>query len=88
MTDPLSRRCTFGCHACACRARVVRQPKCARRQGRVWHRELPPPDAEAIGEHTIGQPAPACGQPAYRDRLWDACMTTSCPRPEGAWNRK
>jgi hypothetical protein len=39
-----------------------------------WHRELPPYDAEMMGEHTIeatsGRVAGTCG---YRDELWDRC---------------
>jgi hypothetical protein len=39
-----------------------------------WHRELPPFDAEAIGEHTLE--ATSCrvaGTIAHRDELWHRC---------------
>ncbi len=39
-----------------------------------WHRELPPVDAEPIGEHTIE--ATSCRVPgtiAHRDELWNRC---------------
>lgn len=41
-----------------------------------WHRELPPLDAEAMGEHTVeatSQPVP--GTLAHRDELWEQCYT-------------
>jgi hypothetical protein len=41
-----------------------------------WHRELPPPDAEIVGEYTLDA---ASGRvPAtlsHRDELWDRCYT-------------
>lgn len=39
-----------------------------------WHRELPPLDAEAIGEHIVeatSQRVP--GTLVHRDELWDRC---------------
>ena len=39
-----------------------------------WHRDLPPRDAEVIGEHTLeaaGSRVP--GTLAHRDELWDRC---------------
>jgi hypothetical protein len=39
-----------------------------------WHRDLPPVDAELIGEHTVE--AASCRIPgtlARRDELWDVC---------------
>lgn len=39
-----------------------------------WHRELPPRDAEMIGEHSVE--AASCRVPgtlAHRDELWDHC---------------
>ena len=39
-----------------------------------WHRDLPPVDAEIIGEHTVE--AASCRIPgtlARRDELWDVC---------------
>jgi hypothetical protein len=44
------------------------------RQVIYWHRELPPFDAEAIGEHVIE--ASSCRLPgtlAHRDELWSQC---------------
>jgi hypothetical protein len=39
-----------------------------------WHLELPPPDAEAIGEHTIEATSARVPRTlAYRDSMWDAC---------------
>ena len=39
-----------------------------------WHRELPPPDAEVMGEHTVeatsGRVSSAL---THRDELWDRC---------------
>ena len=39
-----------------------------------WHRELPPPDAEPIGGHTIeATSARVPGTIRGRDALWDRC---------------
>jgi len=39
-----------------------------------WHRELPPRDAEAIGDHTIEATSHRIpGTPPLRDDLWDGC---------------
>jgi hypothetical protein len=41
-----------------------------------WHRELPPLQAEPIGEHTVeavSQRVP--GTLAHRDEVWDQCYT-------------
>ena len=39
-----------------------------------WHRELPPPDAEPIGEHTIEATSGRVpGTIAHRDELWTRC---------------
>ena len=39
-----------------------------------WHRELPPPDAEPIGEHTIEATSGRVpGTIAHRDELWSRC---------------
>ena len=39
-----------------------------------WHRELPPLDAEAIGEHTVeAQCGRVPGTLAHRDELWNQC---------------
>ena len=39
-----------------------------------WHRELPPLDAEAIGEHTVEATSGRVpGTLAHRDELWDRC---------------
>jgi hypothetical protein len=39
-----------------------------------WHRDLPPLDAEAVGEHTIeATSAHVRGMVGHRDELWDHC---------------
>ena len=39
-----------------------------------WHRELPPFDAEAMGEHTVEAASErAPGTLAHRDELWNRC---------------
>jgi hypothetical protein len=39
-----------------------------------WHRELPPRDAEAIGDHTIEATSHRVrGTLSHRDDLWDRC---------------
>jgi hypothetical protein len=39
-----------------------------------WHRELPPLEAELIGEHTLEAVSPrVAGTLAHRDELWDRC---------------
>jgi hypothetical protein len=39
-----------------------------------WHRELPPLDAEAIGEHTVeAKSGRVPGTLAHRDELWNQC---------------
>jgi hypothetical protein len=39
-----------------------------------WHRDLPPLDAEAIGEHTVEADSPHVpGTLAHRDHVWDEC---------------
>ena len=39
-----------------------------------WHRELPPIDAEAIGEHIVEAiSARVPGTLAHRDELWERC---------------
>jgi len=39
-----------------------------------WHRELPPLDAEAMGEHTLEAASSRMpGTIAHRDELWDRC---------------
>ena len=39
-----------------------------------WHRELPPLDAEILGEHTLeAASARVPGTFAHRDELWTAC---------------
>jgi hypothetical protein len=40
-----------------------------------WHRDLPPLDAVAMGEHTVeANSARVPGTIAHRDELWDACQ--------------
>ncbi|MEO8259576.1 MAG: hypothetical protein ABI868_19675 [Acidobacteriota bacterium] len=39
-----------------------------------WHRDLPPLDAEAIGEHTVEATSSRIpGTIAHRDELWTRC---------------
>lgn len=39
-----------------------------------WHRELPPIEAEAIGEHTVeAESGRVPGTIAHREELWDRC---------------
>jgi hypothetical protein len=39
-----------------------------------WHRELPPIDADAVGEHTVEAiSSRIAGTLAHRDELWDRC---------------
>ena len=39
-----------------------------------WHRDLPPIDAEIMGEHTVEATSPRVpGTLAYRDELWNRC---------------
>lgn len=39
-----------------------------------WHRELPPLDAESLGEHTVeADSMRVVGDLAHRDDLWDEC---------------
>jgi hypothetical protein len=39
-----------------------------------WHRELPPLDADPLGEHTVEAKSDAvAGIIAHRDDLWDQC---------------
>jgi hypothetical protein len=39
-----------------------------------WHRELPPLDADVVGEHTIEATSQRVeGTIAHRDELWDRC---------------
>ena len=39
-----------------------------------WHRELPPFDAEAVGEHTVEASSRRVpGTLAHRDELWNQC---------------
>ena len=52
-----------------------------------WHRELPPSDAEVIGEHTVeATSGRVSGALSHRDELWDRCrddlMARTCTRLE------
>ena len=39
-----------------------------------WHRDLPPLDAESIGEHTVeATSSRVAGTIAHRDELWTRC---------------
>jgi hypothetical protein len=44
------------------------------RRAVYWHRDLPPADAEAIGDHTIEAVSSRVpGTLAHRDEMWDRC---------------
>jgi uncharacterized protein CbrC (UPF0167 family) len=46
----------------------------ARKKVIYWHRELPPPDAEAMQEQIVeAVSARVPGTLAHRDELWDQC---------------
>jgi hypothetical protein len=46
----------------------------ARAQIVFWHRELPPLDAEPIGEHTVEANSPHVHDTlAHRNELWEEC---------------
>ena len=48
-------------------------PECDRKIV-YWHRELPPLDAEPIGEHAVeADSMHVAGNLAHRDELWDQC---------------
>jgi hypothetical protein len=48
-------------------------PECDRKLV-YWHRELPPLDAEPLGEHTVeASSMRVAGSLARRDDLWDQC---------------
>ena len=39
-----------------------------------WHRELPPPSAEVVGEHTVEATSGRVpGTISHRDEIWDRC---------------
>lgn len=39
-----------------------------------WHRQLPPPAANPVAEHTLeAQSARVLGTISHRDELWDSC---------------
>ncbi len=39
-----------------------------------WHRELPPTDAEPVGEHTVEAVSPrVAGRLAHGDAMWGGC---------------
>jgi hypothetical protein len=49
------------------------------RQAKVvyWHRELPPPGADAIGEHTLEASSDRVPDTiAHREELWNQCNDT------------
>jgi hypothetical protein len=42
-----------------------------------WHRELPPPEADAIGEHTLEASSDRVPDAiAHREELWNHCNDT------------
>ena len=52
-----------------------------------WHRELPPADAEILGEHVVEASSRRVPNAmAYRDELWERCyedlMNQACERLE------
>jgi hypothetical protein len=54
-----------------------------------WHRELPPLQAEPIGEHTVeavSQRVP--GTLAHRDELWDRCYADLMARTQTRLNQE
>lgn len=49
-----------------------------------WHRDLPPLQAELVGEHTIEATSPRVpGTLAHRDELWDRCYDELMANAEG-----
>ena len=41
-----------------------------------WHREVPPADAEPMGDHTVeATSGRVAGTIAHQDELWDRCYT-------------
>ncbi len=54
-----------------------------------WHRDLPPLDAEVIGEHTLEAASSRVpGTLAHRDELWDRCYRISWFTPARGSGRK
>ena len=52
---------------------TTNNPECDRKVV-YWHRELPPLDAEPLGEHTVeANSMRVAGSLARRDDLWDQC---------------
>ena len=52
----------------------LRASSVADRKNVYWHRELPPLDAEPLGEHTVeADSMRVVGDLAHRDDLWDQC---------------
>jgi hypothetical protein len=46
-----------------------------------WHRELPPLDAEVVGEHTLEAASDRIeGTIAHRDEMWDRCYASLMAR--------
>jgi hypothetical protein len=46
-----------------------------------WHRELPPLDAEVVGEHTLEAASDRIeGTLAHRDEIWDRCYASLMAR--------
>ena len=55
---------------------VASRPGSSYPQSKVvyWHRELPPPDAEYLGDHTVEATSGRVpGTLVHRDELWDRC---------------
>jgi hypothetical protein len=49
-----------------------------------WHRELPPLDADPIGEHTVeASSARVPGTIAHRDDLWQVCYSDLMAQTQG-----
>ena len=49
-----------------------------------WHRELPPLEADLVGEHTVeASSSRVPGTIAHRDELWDQCYRELMATAEG-----
>src|SRR5262249_46381446 len=54
---------------------TANEPARSNRRVIYWHRELPPIDAQPMGEHTVeASSARIPGTIARRDELWDECQ--------------
>jgi hypothetical protein len=54
-----------------------------------WHRELPPLDAEAMGEHTVEATSlHVPGTLSHRDELWDRCYEDLMATVQGRFDQE